>query len=119
MADTASTDQKGTFKKVTENIPWWPVGFGAIAIVLFSTAFGLMSKFIGNRDDWNIIQPQILNISMLTIFGTIALTVAALVYFVQDPQKAIYFVLVMTCISLGLSFGSIAISVISKISMSS
>ena len=88
--------------------------FSVISIGLFIGAFVSMSKFIGSKDDWNVIQPQITKILLLTLFGTFGLIVAALMYFIQDSERTIYFILVLCCLSLGLSFSALAISAISR-----
>ena len=95
-------------------------GYGGIAfftltaIGLFIGAFVSMSNFVGSKDDWNLIQPQITKILILTLIGTFSLIVAALLYFIQDSARTIYFILVLCCLSLGLSFSSLAISAISS-----
>jgi hypothetical protein len=73
-----------------------------------------MSKFIGSKDDWNTIQPQITKILILTLIGTFGLIIASLLYFIQDSARTIYFILVLCCLSLGLSFSALAISAISR-----
>ena len=93
----------------------WAVGIsGLTSIILLAVAVGQMSQFAGSKDDWNLIQPQITKVLILTLFGTILLTIAALLYFTQDSARAIYFILVMVCVSLGMSFSAVAISAISR-----
>ena len=93
----------------------WGIGIsGLVAISLLITAVSLMAQFVGSKDDWNLIQPQIGNILILTLIGTACLTVSALLYFTQDSARAIYFILVMVCVSLGLSFSAVAIAAISR-----
>jgi hypothetical protein len=90
------------------------IGFSLLAIGLFIGAFVSMSNFVGSKDDWNLIQPQITKILILTLIGTFSLMAAALLYFIQDSARTIYFILVISCLSLGLSFSSLAISAISS-----
>ena len=90
------------------------IGFSLLAIGLFIGAFVSMSNFVGSKDDWNLIQPQITKILILTLIGTFSLIAAALLYFIQDSARTIYFILVISCLSLGLSFSSLAISAISS-----
>ncbi len=90
------------------------IGFTLLAVGLFIGSFVSMSNFVGSKDDWNVIQPQITKILILTLIGTFSLIVAALMYFIQDSARTIYFILVVTCLSLGLSFSSLAISAISR-----
>jgi hypothetical protein len=88
--------------------------FTIIAISMFIASFVTMSNFIGSKDDWNIIKPQITKIIGYTLAGTVGLIIASFMYYIQDPQKTMYFILVLTCLSLGLSFSSLAISAISR-----
>jgi hypothetical protein len=93
----------------------WAVGIsGLTAISLLIAAVVTMSQFAGSKDDWNLIQPQIVKVLILTLIGTACLTVSALLYFTQDSARAIYFILVMVCVSLGLSFSAVAIAAISR-----
>ena len=88
--------------------------FGVISVGMFIGAFVSMSNFVGSKDDWNLIKPQITKIWILTLIGTFGLIIAALLYFIQDSARTIYFILVLSCLSLGLSFSSLAISAISR-----
>jgi hypothetical protein len=88
--------------------------FSLLAVGMFIGSFVSMSKFVGSKDDWNLIQPQITRILIFTIIGTFGLIVAALLYYIQDPAKSIYFILIVCCVSLGLSFSSLAIAAISR-----
>jgi hypothetical protein len=88
--------------------------FTVLSVSLFIAAFVKMSNFVGSKDDWNLIQPQIQLILILTLIGTFGLIIAALLYYIQDPNKTIYFILVVCCISLGLSFSSLSVAAISR-----
>jgi len=88
--------------------------FGIVSIGMFLGAFVSMSNFVGSKDDWNLIKPQITKIWILTLIGTATLIIASLLYFIQDSDKTIYYILALTCVSLGLSFSSLAISAISR-----
>lgn len=90
------------------------IGFTLLSLGLFIGSFVSMSNFVGSKDDWNLIQPQITKILILTLIGTFSLIAAALLYFIQDSARTIYFILVVSCLSLGLSFSSLAISAISS-----
>lgn len=39
---------------------------------------------------------------------------AAIFYFIQDSAKAMYFIIVMMCVSVGMSYAALSISAISK-----
>lgn len=88
--------------------------FTLTAVGLFISAFVSMSKFVGSKDDWNLIQPQVTKILILTLIGTFSLMAASLLYFIQDSARTIYFILIVCCLSLGLSFSALAISAISS-----
>jgi hypothetical protein len=88
--------------------------FGLVSVGMFIGAFVSMSNFVGSKDDWNLIKPQITKIWILTLIGTFGLIIAALLYFIQDSARTIYFILVLSCLTLGLSFSSLAIAAISR-----
>jgi len=73
-----------------------------------------MSQFVGSKDDWNVIKPQITKVLILTLIGTVGLIIASLLYFIQDSAKTIYFILVLCCLSLGMSYSALAIAAISR-----
>lgn len=85
-----------------------------IFISLFITAFVRMSQFLGSKDDWNDLKPKVLEVSLYTIFGTIAFGVASIIFMVQNPSKAIYFSMIVSTIALGLAFASLAVASISR-----
>jgi cytochrome b561 len=85
-----------------------------IGIGMFIGAFVSSSKFVGSKDDWNQVQPQITRVLIYTLIGTFAFMLAALLFFIQDSAKAMYFIMVVCCLSLGLSFASLAIAAISR-----
>ena len=93
---------------------WGIIVFAVISIGMFIGSFVSMSNFVGSKDDWNVIKPQITKILILTLIGTLGLTIASLLYYVQDPDKTIYFILVLVCVSFGLSFSSLATAAISR-----
>ena len=88
--------------------------FSLISIGMFIGSFVSMSNFVGSKDDWNLIKPQITKIWILTLIGTFGLIIAALLYFIQDSARTIYFILVLSCLTLGLSFSALAIAAISR-----
>ena len=88
--------------------------FGVVSIGMFIGAFVSMSNFVGSKDDWNLIKPQITKIWILTLIGTATLIIASLLYFIQDSSRTVFYILALTCVSLGLSFSALAISAISR-----
>ena len=93
---------------------WAVMITGLTAVSLFIASFVTMTNFVGSKDDWNLIQPQIVKVLILTLIGTLGLIISALLYFTQDSAKAIYFILVLVCVSLGLSYSAVAIAAISR-----
>jgi hypothetical protein len=87
---------------------------GLLAIGLYIGSFVVISQFVGTKDSQNQIKPEINKILGLTIGGSFALFLALLLYFIKDPSNIIYIVLVMSCITLALSYSALAISAISK-----
>jgi hypothetical protein len=87
---------------------------GLLAVGLYIGSFVVISQFVGTKDSQNQIKPEINKILGLTIGGSFALFLALLLYFIKDPGNIIYIVLVMTCITLALSYSALAISAISK-----
>jgi hypothetical protein len=111
---TGTGESSGTsFKSITGGT-WIIILFTITSIGLFIGSFVSMSQFVGSKDDWNVIQPQITKILILTIIGTVALIIASGLYYIQDPAKTIYFILALCCVSLGLSYAALAISAISR-----
>jgi hypothetical protein len=93
---------------------WLIVLFSIVSIGLFIGSFVSMSQFLGSKDDWNVIQPQITKVLILTLVGAFGLMVASFLYYIQDPAKTIYYILVLCCLSLGLSYAALAIAAISR-----
>jgi hypothetical protein len=85
-----------------------------ISIILFIVSFVSMSKFVGDKDNWNAIQSQISTVLAHIIPGTVLLFIAVFLYFNQDPSKNLYFTLIVSCLSLGLSYAALAIAAISR-----
>lgn len=112
-----ATSTAGTMgSKLMEGAKNWAgvAVFSIAAIGFFIGSFSGMSNFVGSKDDWNLIKPQITKILILSLMGTFMFIIAALLYFIQDPNKSIYFILTLSCVSLGLSFSALAISAISR-----
>lgn len=80
-----------------------------IFVSLFVAAFVKLAQFMGDKDNWNDIQTQLSTIAPLIIVGTIAFTVAILFYISQNPTYAIYLLIVISCMSLGLSYGALVV----------
>lgn len=93
---------------------WGPGITLFISIVLFISTFFQFSFMAGGSDQWVNLQSQVQTILILVIIGTILFMIGALAYFIQEPTKAVYFSIIVSCIALGLSYGSLAVGVISR-----
>ena len=93
---------------------WIIIFFTLLSVGMFIGSFVSMSQFVGSKDNWNVIQPQITKILILTLIGTFGLIMASLLYYIQDPAKTIYFILILCCVSLGLSYAALSVAAISR-----
>jgi hypothetical protein len=86
-----------------------------VTIALFIASFAVAASFLGDKQDWEKIQKEALTkVLPLTLFGTLALFVTSALYLLQDPHKTMYYLLVLSCLSLGLSYSAVVISAIAK-----
>lgn len=86
----------------------------AAFVSMFIAAFVQMSNFVGSKDDWNDLKPKIMQVVLLTVFGTIAFAIASILFFVQYPGYSVYFSMIAACIAIGLSFAALAVAGISR-----
>jgi hypothetical protein len=111
---TTTTDASIMSKMASNKYNIGIIFAGLLFVSLFIAAFVQMSNFIGSKDDWNTLKPQITKIIVLVLIGIFAFIIASLMYFIQDPQKAIYFTIVTSGLSIGLAFMALAIAAISR-----
>lgn len=113
VTKTVSSNEPSGLTKTLKD--WAGVGFFTfVAVNMYAFTFWNFVDFQGGADRWINLKPQLAKIAIYTLIATIALSVAALMYFLQDPQKAIYFVIVMTCAAVSMSYGALAIAAISR-----
>lgn len=93
-------------------------GFFAIsaltAIGLYIGSFVESSKYISGSDDWNTIRNRVFTIIGLSIGGALALGLAALLYFLANQEKAVYFQIIMTSLAIGMSYAALGVAAISR-----
>jgi hypothetical protein len=89
-------------------------GSSIAAIGLFITSIVMASQFVGSKDNWNDIQPQIVKVWIFSLIGKLFLCIASYMYFIQNPAHTLMFTLILTCISLGLAYSAVAIAVITR-----
>lgn len=86
-----------------------------IAIGMFIAAFVTTSQMVGSKDDWNLIQAQVVKILVLTLIGTVCFTIAIMIFcHTLNPTDIIYVLIPISCLSIGLSYSALAISAISR-----
>jgi len=88
--------------------------FVVCTVALFIADTIMVSTFLGDRDDWIRLKPQITKIWGVTLGGTLALFIVALLFYTQAPDKTMYFILGLTCLSFGLSFSALSLAAISR-----
>ena len=84
------------------------------AVGLFIGSYVSTASFLGTKEDWNDIQKKVTVIVGLSIGATIALALAALLYFISDERKAVYYTIIVSTLAIGMSYASIAVASISK-----
>ena len=89
------------------------IGCGIASIVLFIRSTIATSELIGDTENWRAIKPQIKRIWWQTAVGAAILFIGMFFYVLQYEKASVVFVLIISCISLALSFASISMSAIS------
>ena len=92
-------------------------GLGAFIGVSCLTAFILISRFVGSKDNWSRIKDEYTAaIWLLSMGGSLALFMAGVTYFSTKPnqEKIMYFIFVVTFLAMGLSFSALGVELINK-----
>ena len=89
------------------------IGLGIASIVLFIRSTMATSDLIGDTENWRAIKPQIKRIWWQTAVGAVILFIGMFIYTIQYNEASVKFILIISCISLALSFASISMSAIS------
>jgi hypothetical protein len=89
------------------------IGCGIAAIVLFIRSTITTSDLIGDTENWRAIKPQITRIWWSTGVGSVILFIGMFMYVLQNNPASLVFVLMVSCISLALSFAAISMAAIS------
>ena len=115
MSSTNVSTGEAMMTKITSNKYNIIIIFaGLVFVSMFIASFVTMSNFVGSKDDWNILKPQLTKIIILVMIGIFAFVIASLMFFIQDPQKSIYFTIVISGLSLGLAFMALSVAAISR-----
>ena len=89
------------------------IGCGIASIVLFILSSIQTSELIGGTENWRAIKPKIKNIWWQTAVGAVILFIGMFAYVLQYEKASVIFILLISCISLALSFSSISMSALS------
>jgi len=88
--------------------------FGAGALTCYILSFMEITKFIGDKLTWNTLKGPVASIWWKCILGSFLLFITAILYFINDTTKTMYFIIALACITLCMSYASLAICAISK-----
>jgi biotin transporter BioY len=96
--------------------PWVIGGLSALIGVCSIATFVMISKFVGSKEKWNEIKDKSAAIWSLSIFGSIALFLAGLIYFNMDSnhEKIMYFIFTLAFIAMGLAVSAMGVALIHK-----
>ncbi len=116
VSTNAGAGNPGFVTKMKGNVTsnWKIIVSGLIFVSFYIASFVTMSNVVGSKDSWNQIKSQYTKINIFVLLGTLAFIIATLMFFQQDPQKAVYFMMVVTGVALGLSFMSLSVAAISR-----
>lgn len=91
---------------------------GLIAIGLYVWSFIMVSNNIDSKNDLDKIKQALPKIWGLTISGSIAVSLSFLFYFIYDSDKAINIMLLLSCLTFGLTYSTLCFSLLSKLGIS-
>jgi len=89
------------------------IGCGIASLSVFIYSNVMTSDLIGGTENWRAIKPQIKRIWWQTAVGTIILFIGMFAYVLQFEKASVVFILLISCISLALSFAAVSMSAIS------
>ena len=84
------------------------------SFVFFGLAFTNLSTFLGNKDKWQAIKDQLKRVLPYTLGGSICLFAVAMVYFRNNQEYIIYFMMILLCISIILSYTALYVASITN-----
>jgi biotin transporter BioY len=96
--------------------PWVIGGLSALIGACSIATFVMISKFVGSKEKWNEIKDKSPAIWNLSLFGSIALFLAGLIYFNIDNnhEKIMYFIFTLAFIAMGLAVSAMGVALIHK-----
>lgn len=81
-----------------------------IFMYLFVSAF----KIQGDENTLKDMQSKTMNIWIIVAVASFCLLLSCLIFFYTNPDKAVYFTLVVACLALGISYASFALAAVAK-----
>lgn len=98
---------------MSSNVPTsTPVILSSIgAIITFSVYIAKLLKEENSSSYKDNIQGKII---ILTL-GYLFMCVSMVLYIIQEPHNSMYILLLLTCLSIGITFASLSISIVSKL----
>lgn len=111
-ANTSAGSAGSTGSTLSRNLPL--ILSSVLTAAFFITSFVLTSSALGSENTWEKIKREVMTkVWPLTIVGTLCLFATSTIYILQDPNKTMYFLLVLCCLAVGLAYSALVISVIS------
>lgn len=92
----------------------WPMIGGGISLALLVGSFGMTASYTSSADSYERIKGQLWTITGLSMAGALFLGVASILYYMQNPQYAVYFITMLACVSIGMSLAALATASISR-----
>lgn len=111
MSSAANSTSGYTSGSIVGSMTIIGCGLGSIGLFIWSSI--LTSNLIGDTENWRAIKPQIKRIWWQTLIGTVILFIGMFAYVLQYEKASVVFILLISCISLALSFSAISMSAIS------
>lgn len=94
---------------------WMFVLTSATGLGLYIGSFVQGTNFIGGKDDWNSIRNKIWTVVGLAIGGSLALGLAAILYFIANRENAVFYQIIVTTIALGISYSALAVAAMTRL----
>ena len=86
-----------------------------IAVGLYGGSIGIAMNTPSSPDDFDTIKRALPKIMGMALGGAIASIIALISYYIYDVRNATYFIMFVTCIMFGLSFGAVEIVTLGKV----
>ena len=106
--ENATDDTSSSYKQFV------PYILAIVAICGYAAAFYTTSRFIGDTESWKSLKGQLNTILISCMIGTVILFVASFLYFQQNQEYMMYFLLFLTFTTLCLSYAALCVSAISS-----